>query len=237
MYSRMVNLQLRIRTPTAFASLEYIATYLKSCVMGFAFEHDKPDNHHYHIYLFGINITPDGVRKTLSRYLPSKEHYSVATTAGGSKKIPLDPRIAYQYGACPKSNPTLIWHTGIEPETLERWAFGAEAFYAQLEQKQKDKNQVLMEVLVINNEKIKVDRTWERLCNELIETPMKYDGYTVPQIKSSIAVAYLRQLKAVPRPSDLHRYAISLYYIAKHGLHNSERLDSLGEMALLEEYA
>lgn len=220
---------------TAFASLEFIVAYLNACVQGFAFEHDKVDNHHYHIYLFGIDVTADGIRKTLARYMPSKETYSVATTAGGSKRLPLDPRIAYQYAKNPESNPTRVWSKGFDAATLERFEFGATAFYEQQENIRKDKQKVLTEILVINNEKIKVDRTWERLCNELIETPKKYEGYGIPQIKSSIATAYLRQLKAVPRPSDLHRYAVSLYYIAKNGLHTSDGAN-IGDMELLEEY-
>lgn len=232
----MVNLQIRLRTMTPFTSLEFIQSYLNGCVEGFAFEHNKPDNHHYHIYLFGIDIKPDSVRKTLQRYMPTKETYSVATTAGGSKRLPLDPRIAYQYAKCPDSNPTLIWSRGFDQATMERYELAANAFYEQQEKRRTERNAVLTEVLVINNEKIKQDRTWERLMNEMIENPGKYRGKTVPQIKSMIAVDYLRQLKAVPRPSDLHRYAISLYYIQMHGLHTADD-KKISDEALVLEYA
>lgn len=232
----MVNLQIRLRTMTAFMSLEFIQSYLNGCIEGFAFEHNKPDNHHYHIYLFGIDIKPDSVRKTLSKYMPSKETWSVSTTAGGSKRLPLDPRIAYQYAKCPSSNPTLVWSKGLEQQTLERFDLSAEAFYAQEEKRRKDKNAVLTEILVINNEKVKTDKTWERLVNEMIQNPDKYRGKTVPQIKSQIAVDYLRNLKAVPRTADLHRYAISLYYISLHGIHTTDKA-KISDEALVLEYA
>lgn len=232
----MVNLQIRLRTTSAFETLVFIQSYLLSCVQGFAFLHNKPDNQHYHIYLFGIDTKPDSVRKTVGRYMPDKTTYSVATTAGGSKRLPLDPRIAYQYAKAPDSNPTLVWSRGFDEATLERFELSANAFYEQCEKNLKQKNQVLSEILVINNEKIKQDRTWERLCNDMIENPNKYKGRTLPQIKSMIAVEYLRQLKAVPRPSDLHRYAVSIYYISLHGLHTSED-KKISDEALVMEYA
>lgn len=81
---------------------------------------------------------------------------------------------------------------------------------------------------------MKQDRVWQNLVGELIENPILYDGMSVPSIKSKIAVGYLRQLKAVPRPSDLHRYAVSLFYIVKHELHRRD--NPIPDDALLNEY-
>lgn len=106
-------------------------------IQGFAFEHNKPGNHHYHIYLFGIDIKPDSIRKTLGKYLPQKEQYCVKTMAGLKNNIPLDPRVAWQYASDPESNPTNVWIKGLDEHIIERFKFGAQAFYAQRENTRK----------------------------------------------------------------------------------------------------
>lgn len=228
-----MDFQIRLRTELAFNDIEYIKHWLDASTAGFAFEHDKPNNHHYHIYLFGLERKPDPMRKMLAKYLPDKTCYAVGTTAG-RKKEPLNPLIAYQYGT-EKQLKDPVWTKGFDAEKLERFRFGAEAFYKQMEERQERKKQVITEIMVVHEEKVKPDRVWQKLMNELIENPEMYDKNTIPQIKSKIAVGYLRQLKAVPRPSDLHRYAVSLYHIAKHGLHESERA-TIDDDALEAEY-
>lgn len=232
---QMVNCQIRIRTETRFDDIEYVKGWLLGCLSGFAFEHDKEGNHHYHIYLFGIEIKPDSIRKTLGKYLP-KQNYSVKTMAGPKNDIPLDPMVAWQYASAPDSNPQLVWIRGIDESQKERYIFGATAFYEQQENNRRRANEVVTNILVLNEEKTKVDRTWQRLMTELIETPGLYNDKTIPQIKAKIAASYLRQLKAVPRPSDLHRYAVSLFYIVKHNLHTDPDAPLL-DSALYEEYA
>ena len=227
-----MDFQLRIRTDELFENLEYIKHWLDAAREGFAFCHDKPGNHHYHIYLFGLDRKPDPMRKYLAKYLPSKSDYAVGITAG-KKKEPISPMIAYQYGTEEKlSDP--VWWKGFEGKQ-EVFKLSAEAFYAQMKQKQERRKQVVTEILVINEEKVKPDRVWERLMSELIENPRKYDDKQVHQIKSMISAEYLRKLKAVPRPSDLHRYAVSLYQIVKHGLHENEHA-TIEDDALEDEY-
>lgn len=227
-----MDFQIRIRTPEVFGDIEYIKHWLEAAGSGFAFEHDLPDNHHYHIYLFGLDRKPDPMRKYLAKYLPEKTCYAVGITAG-KKKEPINPTIAYQYGTTDKLL-VPVWTKGFENK-LEVFAQQAEAFYQQMKERQERRKQVVTEILVINEEKVRPDRVWERLMTELIENPGMYDGKQVHQIKSMISVAYLRQLKAIPRPSDLHRYAVSLYHIAKYGLHESERA-VIQDDALEEEY-
>jgi len=93
----------------------------------------------------------------------------------------------------------------------------------------------MTEILVLNTEVTKPDRVWERLMTEFIENPTLYDDKTIPQIKSMISVSYLRKLKAVPRPSDLHRYALSLYKIGQYGLQRSSDAQ-IPDFALVQEY-
>lgn len=199
--------------------MEYIKHWLEACQSGFAFEH-KPtdDNHHYHIYLFGLDRKPDPMRKYLGKYLPNKTCYSVGITAGKNKE-PISPMIAWQYGTTEKLLEP-VWVKGIDK--VEQYTLSAEAFYSQMRQRQERRKQVVTEILVVNEDKIRPDRVWERLMSELIENPNKYEGKQVHQIKSMISCEYLRKLKAIPRPSDLHRYAVSLYHISKHGLHVNE---------------
>lgn len=212
-----MNFQIRIRTDAAFNDLEYINHWLDATGKGFAFQHSLPGNNHYHIYLFGLDRKPDPMRKYLAKYLPSKECYAVGITAG-KKKEPVLDWIAYQYGTT-KELLKPVWTKGYPDEKLKEFEEGAQYFYEQEQKRMERRNAVVTEVLVINNEKVKPDRVWEGLITKLIEQPDMYDGKTIPQIKSMISVDYLRRLKAVPRPSDLHRYAISLWYIIKYDLH------------------
>lgn len=215
-----MDFQLRLRTDDVFNNIEYIKHWLEACERGYAFEHDKPGNHHYHVYLFGLDRKPDPMRKYLAKYLPTKECYSVGTTAG-KKKEPINTMIAYQYG----TEATLkepVWVKGFDEHQMEVMKLSAAAFYKQKEDRENRRKEVVTEILVINQEKAKPDRVWEHLMTEMIENPNKYDGKAVHQIKSMISVSYLNKLKAIPRPSDLHRYAVSLYYINKHGLHVKE---------------
>lgn len=218
-----MDYQIRIRTDTRYEDLEYIKHWLELAEKGFAFEHNKEGNHHYHIYLFGLDRKPDPMRKYLAKYLPSKECYAVGTTAG-KKKEKLQPRLAYQYGTTEHIIDP-IWVKGYTEQDMAVYKLSAEAFYAQQKERRARKAQVITEIMVINEEKVRPDRVWERLMTELIENPTKYDGKQVHQIKSMISAEYLRKLKAIPRPSDLHRYAVSLYQIVKYGAHVNEQVD------------
>lgn len=175
----------------------------------------------------------DSMRKHLFRYLPSKECYMVGTTAGKNRTKIVD-MIAYQYGTEDTLSPP-VWSKGYDDQKLEVFRVNAEAFYDQKKQQEKTRQKVVTEIMVINQEKIKPDRVWERLMEELISGPDKYDGKNVAQIKSMIATSYLRQLKPVPRPSDLHRYSVSLYNIVKYGLHKREDAE-IPDNALEETY-
>lgn len=215
-----MDFQIRIRTSDVFNDIEYIKHWLDATGKGFAFEHSLPNNHHYHIYLFGLDRKPDPMRKYLAKYLPSKESYAVGTTAG-KKKEPLKDIVAYQYGTTDKLLKP-VWVKGFDADKIEVFALAAQAFYQQQEQRRERRNQVVTEILVINEEKVKPDRVWEGLMKTLIENPDMYDDKAVYQIKSMISVDYLKKLKAIPRPSDLHRYAVSLFHIVKYDLHRRE---------------
>jgi len=229
-----MNVQIRLRTSQSFNDLEYIKDWLDISPRGFAFEHEpNPDNHHYHIYLFGIpRKDPTPMRRYLGRYLPTKECYSVGITCGKEKKAIVD-KLAYQYGTTDKLLDP-VWSKGFSKEELYKFEIEAAAHYKQKEDRQNRNKQVVTEILVINEEKLKPDRVWERLMMELIENPTKYDGKSVHQIKSMISVEYLRKLKAIPRPSDLHRYAVSLFHIVKYEAHIKEA--EIPDDALESEY-
>lgn len=230
----MPNCQIRVRSDLSFNDIEYVKGWLASSILGFAFQHAKPENNHYHIYLFGIDVKPDSIRKTLGKYLP-KQNYSVKTMAGPKNDIPLDPRVAWQYASAPESNPTLVWSQGLTDSDKDRYQLSAEVFYSKQKQSRQEISGKVTEMIVIKEDIVKQDKTWQRLMTELIESPGLYNGMTIPRIKAKIAVSYLNQLKAVPRPSDLHRYAVSLYYIAKHNLHQDENA-RIKDVELLEEY-
>jgi len=210
-----MDYQIRIRTDESFDDILAIKGWLGGCTEGFAFNHNLPNNNHYHIYLFGLQRTAKTIRETLSRYY-EKQCYAVSTTAG-KKKEKLEARVAFQYGTTSYLKEP-VWR---KTERYEQYQLSAQAFYHQQKERQERKSQVVTEMMVITEEKAKVDRVWQQLMEELIETPTKYDGKSIPQIKSIISVEYLRRLKAVPRPSDLHRYAMSLFYIVKHDLHKN----------------
>lgn len=227
-----MDFQIRIRTDASFSECVYLQEWLDAARAGFAFNHNKPGNNHYHIYLFGLDRKPDSLRKTLGKYLPTKECYSVGTTAG-KKREPIDPRIAYQYGTEKTLTPP-VWTKGYDEQVLERYRFSSEAFYRQQERVHTARNEVVTEVMVVTEEKVKTDRVWERLIEDVIRNPEKYENKAVHRIKSMIAVSYLNNLKAIPRNADLHRYATSIYHIVRHGMHRQEH--KIPDDALDREY-
>lgn len=223
-----MDFQIRIRTNDDFKDLHYIEQWLAETTSGFAFNHDLPDNNHYHIYLFGLQRNPDAMRRHLGKHLAQKVDYAISKTAGKDKK-PISQEIAYQYGTTEEILEP-CWTKNIDQPVLK---LKAEAFY--YDRKHRPRTSAVQEILVLKEETLKQDRIWARLIEELTMEPTMYDGKTIPEIKSKIAVGYLRQLKAVPRPSDLHRYATSLFYIVKHKLHSDEKA-TIDWDALVDEY-
>lgn len=124
----MSNYQIRIRTDVEWEQLDYIAEWLQIAKAGFAFEHKKPNNHHYHIYLFGLERNDDAMRRYLGKHLPSKECYAVSMNCGKKKKRPIEPQGAYTYG----TTMALIdhnWSKGFSNEELEKFQQFAKDFY------------------------------------------------------------------------------------------------------------
>lgn len=198
-----MNIQIRIRTDTPFDDIIYIKDWLDLAQKGFAFQHPKFDNNHYHIYLFGIERNPDAMRKHLGKYLLDKTLYSVSTTAG-KKRDKITPFGAYQYAG----KPTALrrWIKGFCDADIENMEEQAKTYYAPKEP---------VEATLITRHDhyiVKPDRVWERL----VEQGDRYVGKSVRQIKSMIAAQWINDGKAVPRPSDLHRYAISIFYRLKY---------------------
>lgn len=168
------------------------------------FNHKLPDNNHYHIYIFGLFRNADAIRDHLRKCGLPKENYAVSVTAG-KKKEKIDPKIAYQYAVNPKSNPTIVEIMGFTDDELAAFKESADRYYnPPIIVNPSDG--VLPEVI------FKRDQVWERLK----ENKDLYKDLTVRQIKSKISAKWLNDGKAVPRPSDLHRYAISLFYICKY---------------------
>lgn len=197
-----MNFQIRIRIDEGFSRISFIQDWLNDAEKGFAFEHNKPGNRHYHVYLFGLQRNPDAMRKHIGKFIPDKERYMVGTTCGGKKKIKITPEGAYQYGST-KNGIMPIWTKGFTLEEIEQYHNNAAEYYKP------------MEVTLVTKEDhyvIRPDRVWERLHSNVAD----YADMTVARIKSKIAVDYLNNGKAIPRSADLHRYATSLYYLNKY---------------------
>jgi len=215
-----MNFQIRIRTDEDFPNVSYIQDWLDAAQQGFAFEHNKPGNHHYHVYLFGLERNVDAMRRTIGRYLP-KECYSVGTTCGGKKRLKITEIGAYQYGT---TNILLdpIWTKGFPLDVIQEYRKNAELHYKP------------MPVTVITREDhyvVRPDRVWERLH----ANAEQYGGITIKAIKSKLCAEWLNNGKAIPRPSDLHRYAVSLYYLNKYK--KSQIGDTeIPDTALMEEF-
>ncbi len=212
-----IDVQIRLRVGDTERCKEILDLYISMIQYGFAFRHEpNPDNQHHHFYLFGIRRTADTIRKTISNYLP-KESFAVGETAG-RKREKLNPQIAYQYGAKPTGEDNKIaepvWMKNCD-DKIEVWKTEAQAFYDQQLRYQKRWNAALMEVMVIRDTVVKVDRVWERLQEDQLLRE-RFTGKTVTQIKSMIATQWINNGKAMPRPSDLHRYAVSLWYMTKY---------------------
>lgn len=219
-----MNFQIRIRSDDVFEKLDYVKQWIDEAREGFAFEHNKPGNHHFHIYLFGLDRQADPMRKYLFKHLKDKVLYSVKTSAGkpGAKSVPITKNKAWVYASAPDSNPTLVWHK-LGQDEFARSLYEAEAAEYYEKKLHPEKFAVPNTVYIEKHIEVKPDKTWEKLVEGMLHDWNKYEGKSVPLIKSMIAVSYLRDLRAVPRPSDLHRYAISLFYITKFNLMNRDK--------------
>lgn len=215
-----MNVQVRIRVDEDFARISYIKDWLNETPRGLAFEHNKPGNHHYHVYLFGLERNCDAMRRHLGKHLP-KECYAVGITAG-KKKVKITPEYAYQYGTT-KSLNNPIWTKGFPLEELETYHKNAEKYY-KVPLLVTEKDGELPVVLY------KIDRVWEKLRNAADE----YQDMTIARIKSKISADYLNNGKAIPRSADLHRYAMSLFYLNKYK--NEGTYDQIPDTALEEYY-
>lgn len=217
------SVQIRLRVPRWEDVVQYIGDYIMAADRCFAFNHNLPDNNHYHVYLFDIDTQPDSIRKKLHRYLP-KQNYSVSTTAG-KEKLPITPLKAYQYGTT-KDLIEPCFFNGYEQTDIDVFKDSAVAHYGQ-PQTPLTVTQVIRE----EHHNIKPDRVWERLVDQID----KYKDKSVKQIKSMIAAQWINDGKAIPRPSDLHRYAISIHYRLKY--FNKDWEYQVPDWALEGEYA
>lgn len=198
-----MSIQIRLRVDEKNISrIGYIQDWLIECQRGFAFEHDLPGNHHYHVYLFGLQRNVDAMRKHLGKFIPDKERYAVGVTCGGKKKLKITPEGAYQYGSTKNGN-TPVWTKGFSPTELEQFAKDAAEFYKPVD---------AVKVTREDHYVVRPDRVWERLRTNAD----MYGNMTISRIKAVISADYLNNGKALPRQADLHRYAVSLYYLNKY---------------------
>lgn len=122
------NFQVRIRIDDEFQGIKCIEPWLDATKAGFAFQHKKPDNNHYHIYLFGLQRAPDAMRRLLGRNLPSKECYAVSSTCGKKVKRKLDPQGAYNYGTT-RYLVSPVWFKGYTADEMKKFADEAKKFW------------------------------------------------------------------------------------------------------------
>lgn len=213
-----MNFQIRIRDGDYHRVMGVLDSYIDEAEKVLVFAHNPPkevfgtivyNNQHHHIYFFNLNKTDAGIRKYLGSYY-SKESFAVKKTAGGKKALELTPAGAYQYATTEK----LIdpeYTKGFEDHQLEEFRLRAEFYYRKPgEPTPKQHGDTI--VVVREETVVKQDKVWIRL----LDNKEKYRSKTVAQIKSSIAADWLNQGKALPRQCDLHRYALSLYYILKY---------------------
>jgi len=194
------NFQIRITEESYDRIKEVLGWYLTD--QRLVFRHaPNADNIHHHLYLFGLMRTAESVRKLLRKHY-DKSKFAVSVTAGKSKQK-ITAMLAYQYASKPKSNPVLVDHAGFTDEQLKEFEDNAKEFYTPM-----------TAVLVTKEEHyiVRPDRVWERLKLNY----EKYEGKTVPEIKSMLAVDWLTNGKAILRGADAHRYALSLYYLCKY---------------------
>lgn len=196
--------QIRVRTDEKFDEIKPIQDWLQLTGAGFAFHHNKPNNNHYHIYLFDLDRDDDSLRKTLGRYY-RKQDYSVKKTAGKERAY-IVPCFAWQY-ATTEQYLEPVWIKGFTPKQEQEFRDMAHVHYDTVNQPQEVVNVVREEHYIV-----RPDRVWERL----VDNRDKYDGLNVKQIKSKLVAEWLNAGKAMPRPSDLHRYAVSLYLRQKY---------------------
>lgn len=196
------DFQIRIKDENYQRVFEAMEHYLTDRYM--IFNHPLPENNHYHLYIFGLYRNADAIRERLRRLGFPKENYAVSVTAG-KKKEKITAPLAYQYATNPKSNPVLVAIKGFTDDELSEFKAKADRYYnPPIIANPADG--VLPEVIY------KVDRVWERLKANMDD----YKDLTIKAIKAKIASQWLNDGKAMPRPSDLHRYAVSLYYINKY---------------------
>lgn len=196
------DFQIRIRDDDEKRVMEAIEFYLTDRHM--VFNHKLVGNNHYHIYIFGLYRNADAIRERLKRLGYKKEQYAVSVTAG-KKKEKIDAEKAYTYALNPDSNPVVVAIKGFSDAELEQFESYKKRYYEKPIVVQPSDG-ILPEVV------FKVDRVWERLKANQDD----YIGLSVKAIKSKIAAQWLNDGKAMPRPSDLHRYAVSIYLNLKY---------------------
>lgn len=203
-------LQIRLREPSYTKAYQYIEDYVGKADRALVFNH-KPtdDNNHYHIYLFDIDIQPDSIRRRLARDGYAKTCYAVSTTAGATKKIAITPQLAYQYGTT-KDLIEPILQKGFEQFDLGIFKTSAQVYYNKYTPPAPELRTGDTIVVKEDHYISRPDKVWEKLKTQIDA----YKGKSIKQIKSMISAQWLNEGKAMPRPSDLHRYAISLHTLS-----------------------
>jgi len=223
----MNNIQIRLRTPRYEDVVEHLGDYIMKADAAMIFHHNKPDNNHYHVYLFEIDVKPDSIRKKLQRAGYEKTCYAVGNTCGKEKK-PITTQGAYQYGTTDLMLEP-VFHKGLTDVDLGIFRDCATVYYNKpidTTPKNGDHHVIIKETTIIP----KPDKTWEKL----VENIDKYKEKTIKQIKSMIAAQWINEGKAIPRPSDCHRYAVSIHYRLKY--FNKDWNYEVPEWALEGEY-
>lgn len=223
-----MNIQIRLRVPEWSRVIELVGDYIQKADRSFSFHHDISGNNHYHIYLFDIDVQSQSIRKKLGHYLP-KTNYMVSEKCKQDKQD-ITPRKAYQYGTTKDIIAPIHYH-GYEEEDLLVFKEQAELYYELMGETKKEKIKGdTKEIHIVEYQQFKMDKSWERLK----EQEEIYKDKSVKQIKSMICAEWLNAGRAIPRPSDLHRYAISLFYRQKYM--NKDHNYEVPDYALENEY-
>ena len=222
-----MNIQVRVRTNEPIKDI--VGKWYDNAPKAFIFEHDKPDNHHYHVYLFDYesHTALQKWREYLTRRLGDKSLHMVGTTAG-KKKQPITIQYAYNYGCADRLKQKMDKKEKIDnvSELLDKpifiKGFGAEEIFHQLHDEAEKFWNVMVghdgrnESVVVIQDLLQVKTRPDLVWKSLYENMDSYRDLSIPKIKSKLAVERLREGKAIMRNADAHRYALSLYYLNKY---------------------
>lgn len=180
----------------------------------FVFQHNADrdiQRTHIHAYLFNCSYAGISIRTHLkSKDFKGNSDFSLSQKAGKGRE-PLTIEGAYRYGTTVDLDPPVAHH-GFDAQMLEYLKNDAQEYYDTWRQ-ENDLSKEEFRVVYLEKTLTAKDATWEYLYKKFHETTLDIASWSVDTFKAYICRDWLERMKALPRPSDLHRYAWSLYLL------------------------